>query len=50
MRIVDNGRIITSAGISAGIAMSLYVISKLLGKDQALKTARYMEYHWKPPS
>jgi len=49
-RIVDNGRIITSAGISAGIDMSLYVISKLLGKDQALKTAHYMEYDWKPRS
>ncbi len=49
-RIVDNGRIIVSAGISAGIDMSLYVISKLLGEEQALKTARYMEYDWKPGS
>ena len=49
-RVVDNGKIILAAGISAGIDMSLYVISKLLGKDQALKTAQYMEYHWKPES
>ena len=49
-RIVDNGRIIVSAGISAGIDMSLYVISKLLGEEQALKTAQYMEYDWKPGS
>ena len=49
-RIVDNGRIIVSAGISAGIDMSLYVISKLLGKELALKTAQYMEYDWKPQS
>jgi transcriptional regulator GlxA family with amidase domain len=47
-RIVDNGRIIVSAGISAGIDMSLYVVAKLLGKDQALDTAQYMEYDWKP--
>jgi transcriptional regulator GlxA family with amidase domain len=47
-RIIDNGRIIVSAGISAGIDMSLYVISKLLGEEQALKTAQYMEYDWKP--
>ena len=47
-RIIDNGRIIVSAGISAGIDMSLYVISKLLGEEQALKTAQYMEYNWKP--
>jgi len=47
-RFVDSGRIIVSAGISAGIDMSLYVIAKLLGKEQALATAQYMEYDWKP--
>ncbi|MFQ5842110.1 MAG: DJ-1/PfpI family protein [Thermodesulfobacteriota bacterium] len=47
-RIVDNGRVIVSAGISAGIDMSLYVISKLLGKEQALKTAHHLEYDWRP--
>ncbi|MBK5279623.1 MAG: DJ-1/PfpI family protein [Bacteroidia bacterium] len=47
-RWVDNGRIILSAGVSAGIDMSLYVISKILGKDVADETARYMQYdHWK---
>jgi transcriptional regulator GlxA family with amidase domain len=47
-RWVDNGRIILSAGVSAGIDMSLYVISKLLGKTLADETARYMQYdHWK---
>ena len=47
-RWVDNGRIILSAGISAGIDMSLYVISKLLGMEVADETAQYMQYeHWK---
>lgn len=47
-RWVDNGRIILSAGISAGIDMSLYVISKLLGKEVADETAQYMQYdYWK---
>lgn len=47
-RWVDNGRIILSAGISAGLDMSLYVISKLLGKETADETAKYMQYeHWK---
>ena len=47
-RWVDNGRIILSAGISAGIDMSLYVISKLLGKEAADETAKYMQYdHWR---
>lgn len=47
-RWVDNGRIILSAGVSAGIDMSLYVISKLFGKTTADETAHYMQYdHWK---
>jgi transcriptional regulator GlxA family with amidase domain len=47
-RIVDNGKIILSAGISAGIDMALYVVSKLLGEEQAQETASYMEYDWSP--
>jgi transcriptional regulator GlxA family with amidase domain len=45
-RYVDNGKIITSAGISAGIDMSLYVVSKLLSKEVADETARYMQYDY----
>lgn len=45
---VDNGRVMTSAGISAGIDLSLYVVGKLLGEDVAAATARWMEYkHWR---
>lgn len=47
-RFVDTGKIITSAGISAGIDMSLHVVSKLLGMETARETAHYMEYHWDP--
>jgi transcriptional regulator GlxA family with amidase domain len=47
-RFVDNGRIVLSAGISAGIDASLHVVAKLLGIEQALETARYMEYEWEP--
>ena len=47
-RFVDNDRIVLSAGISAGIDASLHVVAKLLGTEQALKTARYMEYEWEP--
>ncbi|ARK12575.1 DJ-1/PfpI family protein [Fibrivirga algicola] len=43
-RWVDNGKIITSAGISAGIDMSLYVVGKLLGEEVAHETASYMQY------
>jgi transcriptional regulator GlxA family with amidase domain len=43
-RFVDNGRVICSAGIAAGIDMSLHVVGRLLGKEIADKTARRMEY------
>lgn len=43
-RYVDTGRVITSAGISAGIDMALYVVSRLLGPEAAAFTARRMEY------
>ncbi len=45
-RIVDEEHIITSAGISAGIDMSLHVESRLYGADVAAWTARRMEYDW----
>lgn len=45
-RWVDQGKIITSAGISAGIDMSLHIVSRLAGRDLALRTARQMDYHW----
>ena len=45
-RFVDTDDIITSAGISAGIDCSLYVVSQILGYDAARKTADYMEYNW----
>jgi transcriptional regulator GlxA family with amidase domain len=45
-RYVDNGRVICSAGIAAGIDMSLHVVGRLLGKEIAQKTARQMEYPW----
>ena len=45
-RVVDNGNLIISAGVSAGIDMSLYVISKLCGMRRAEETARLMEYNW----
>ena len=46
IRWIDNGHIITSAGISAGIDMSLHLVSRLAGKEHAVKTARQMEYDW----
>lgn len=45
-RYVDNGNVILSAGISAGMDMSLYVISRLHGIEAAERTASHMEYDW----
>ena len=48
-RFVDNGNIITTAGISAGIDGALHLVSRIRGIDHATSTARYMEYDkWKP--
>ena len=46
-RIVDNGRIVTSAGVSAGIDAALYLVSRLSGMPVAAETARYMQYDWR---
>ncbi len=44
-KFVDNGKIITSGGVSSGIEGSLHVVSRLAGKETAEKVARYMEYN-----
>jgi transcriptional regulator GlxA family with amidase domain len=43
---VDEGEVITSAGISAGIDMSLHLLERLFNREVALITARQMEYQW----
>ncbi len=43
-RFHDNGRILTAAGISAGIDCSLHVVRRLLGPEAARATVAYMEY------
>lgn len=47
VKFVDEGSIITSGGISAGINMSFHLISRLHGKDVAIETAKRMEYEIK---
>ena len=49
-RYVDNGKFITTAGLSSGIDGALYVISKLFGKAQAQLVALGMEYDWRGDS
>ena len=47
-RFVDHGKVMTCAGISAGIDGSLHVVERMLGKDAARQAARFMEYDWRP--
>jgi transcriptional regulator GlxA family with amidase domain len=43
-RFVDNGNIITAAGVSAGIDASMYLIEKIHGEAVSKETAKYIEY------
>jgi transcriptional regulator GlxA family with amidase domain len=45
-RWVDEGTLITSGGISAGIDMSLHIVGRLTSLELAHKTARQMEFDW----
>jgi transcriptional regulator GlxA family with amidase domain len=45
-RWVDNGRVACSAGIAAGIDMSLHVLGRLVGREVVEQTALEMEYPW----
>ena len=38
--------IVTSAGISAGLDMSLHLVARLEGEELAVRTARQMDYNW----
>jgi len=46
VRWVDDGKIVTSGGISAGIDMSLHLVSKLHSLALAEATAKQMEFTW----
>ncbi|MES2259248.1 MAG: DJ-1/PfpI family protein [Pseudomonadota bacterium] len=45
-RWIDEGNIVTSGGISAGIDMSLHLVERFASRELALRTARQMEYDW----
>jgi putative intracellular protease/amidase len=49
-RFVDNGHIITTAGLSSGIDGALHVIERLYGRGTAQMAALGMEYNWDPDS
>jgi len=49
-RYVDNGKIITTAGLSSGIDGAFYLVSKMVGTGRAQRTALNIEYNWDPES
>tara|TARA_R110001583_G_scaffold5106_5_gene28251 strand:- start:6401 stop:6985 length:585 start_codon:yes stop_codon:yes gene_type:complete len=46
-RWIDCGPVLSSAGISAGIDMSLYLVSRLRSRELAVKTAKQMDFDWR---
>ena len=46
IRWIEQGKLFTAAGISAGIDMSLELVSRLASAELAERTARQMEYTW----
>jgi transcriptional regulator GlxA family with amidase domain len=47
VRFVEDGPVVTAAGISAGIDAALYLVAQLSGPEVAQRTAHYMEYDWR---
>jgi transcriptional regulator GlxA family with amidase domain len=48
-RFIDDGDVITSAGVSAGIDMALHLVGRLAGADRARDVRRSIQYDPKPP-
>lgn len=45
-RFVDNGKIVTTAGLSSGLDGSLHVVAKMMGLGRAQMIATNLEYNW----
>jgi transcriptional regulator GlxA family with amidase domain len=48
-RFVDNGDVITAAGVSAGIDMALHLVGRLGSPEKAREVRRYIQYDPQPP-
>ncbi len=48
-KVIDEGRVVTAAGISSGIDLALHLVARLVGPDPARTVAKRMEYDWSPP-
>jgi transcriptional regulator GlxA family with amidase domain len=48
-RFVDNGNVLTAAGVSAGIDMALHLVVRLHSRERAKEVRRYIQYDPEPP-
>jgi transcriptional regulator GlxA family with amidase domain len=48
-RFVDDGEVITAAGVSAGIDMALHLVGRLGSPEKAREVRRYIQYDPAPP-
>jgi transcriptional regulator GlxA family with amidase domain len=48
-RFVDNGSVLTAAGVSAGIDMALHLVARLHSAERAREVRRYIQYDPEPP-
>jgi transcriptional regulator GlxA family with amidase domain len=48
-RFVDDGEVITAAGVSAGIDMALHLVGRLASPEKAREVRRYIQYDPAPP-
>ena len=49
-RWVDEGAVVTAAGVSAGIDMALHLVGRLWSAAIAAKVRKYMQYYPSPPN
>jgi putative intracellular protease/amidase len=47
-RFTDNGKVVTTAGLSSGIDGALHLVEKIAGRGRAQEIALNMEYNWQP--
>lgn len=48
VRWVDDGEVVTSAGLASGIAMALHLVDRFAGRELAERTARQLDHPWSP--
>ena len=48
-RFVDNGAVLTAAGVSAGIDLALHLVARMTSVERAREVRRYIQYDPAPP-